>query len=211
MDYNNTSTVLPTRKVTRWISKLSDTLIQLLLVILIRSRNIASIKLPLFCDDLVDVEVINPDCLNNSLYAQVERYNSVLSQALEQHAPMKERCVKRLPNYPWFNENILTEKKIRRQLENKWKKSHLEIDRQMYCHQKQIVNQQIKRAKWQYHKELFSEVANYQRTIFRLNDRLLHRRKSSPLPKCESRRIWLRASTCSLLIKQNASETSLKD
>ena len=56
----------------------------------IRSRNIASIKLPLFCDDLVDVEVINPDCLNNSLYAQVERYNSVLSQALEKHAPMKE-------------------------------------------------------------------------------------------------------------------------
>ena len=37
----------------------------------IRSRNIASIKLPLFCDDLVDVEVINPDCLNNSLYAKV--------------------------------------------------------------------------------------------------------------------------------------------
>ena len=60
----------------------------------IRSRNIASIKLPLFCDDLVDVEVINPDCLNNSLYAQVERYNNVLSQALEKHAPMKERCVK---------------------------------------------------------------------------------------------------------------------
>ena len=66
----------------------------------IRSRNIAAIKLPLFCDDLI--EVINPDCLNTSLYAQVERYNSVLSQALENHAPMKERCVKLHPDYPWF-------------------------------------------------------------------------------------------------------------
>ena len=74
----------------------------------IRSRNIAAIKLPLFCDDLVDVEVTNPNCLNNSLYAQVERYSSVLSHPLEKHEPIKERCVKLRPHYPWFNENILT-------------------------------------------------------------------------------------------------------
>ena len=67
-------------------------------------------------------------------------------------------------------------------------KSHLEIDRQFYCHQKQMVNQQIKRAKSQYYNELFSEVAKDQRQIFRLTDRLLHRRKSSPLPMCESQK-----------------------
>ena len=101
---------------------------------------------------------------------------------------MKERCVKLRPNYPWFNENILTEKKIRRQLESKWRKSHLEIVRQIYCQQKQMVNRQIKRAKSQYYNDLFSEVAKDQRQIFRLTDKLLHRRKSSPLPKCESQK-----------------------
>ena len=101
---------------------------------------------------------------------------------------MKERCVKLRPNYPWFNENILTEKKIRRQLESKWRKSHLEIDRQIYCQQKQMVNRQIKRAKSQYYNDLFSEVAKDQRQIFRLTVKLLHRRKSSPLPMCESQK-----------------------
>ena len=50
-----------------------------------------------------------------------------------------------------------------------------------------MVNRQIKRAQSQYY-ELFSEVAKDQRQIFRLTDRLLHRRKSSPLPKCESQK-----------------------
>ena len=51
-----------------------------------------------------------------------------------------------------------------------------------------MVNRQIKRAKSQYYNKLFSEVAKDQRHIFRLTDRLLHRRKSSPLPKCESQK-----------------------
>ena len=79
---------------------------------------------------------------------------------------MKEQCVKLRPKYPWFNENILTEKKLRRQLENKWSKSRLEI----YCNQKQIVNQQIKRAKSQYYNELFGNMAKDQRQIFHLTD-----------------------------------------
>jgi len=73
----------------------------------IRSRIIAAIKQPLLYDNLVDVEVINPDCLNNSLFAH------------EEHAPMQERCAKLRPHYPHFNENIMTEKRIRRKLENK--------------------------------------------------------------------------------------------
>ena len=51
-----------------------------------------------------------------------------------------------------------------------------------------MINRQIKRAKSQYYNELFSEVAKDQRHIFRLTDRLLQRRKSSPLPKCESQK-----------------------
>ena len=45
-----------------------------------------------------------------------------------------------------------------------------------------MVNRQTKRAKSQYYNELFSEVAKD------LTDRLLHRQKSSPLPKCESQK-----------------------
>ena len=51
-----------------------------------------------------------------------------------------------------------------------------------------MVNQQIKRAKSQYYNELFSEMAKDQRHIFRLTDRLLHRRKCSHLPKCDSQK-----------------------
>ena len=51
-----------------------------------------------------------------------------------------------------------------------------------------MVNRQIKRANSQYYHELFSEVARDQRQIFCLTDWLLHRRKCSPLPKCESQK-----------------------
>ena len=57
-----------------------------------------------------------------------------------------------------------------------------------YYHQKQMVNGQIIQAKSQYYNELFSEVPKSQRQIFRLTDRLLHRRKSSPHPKCQSQK-----------------------
>ena len=69
------------------------------------------------------------------------------------------------PKYPWLNENIVTEKNIRRQLENKWRTPQFEIESYMYCHQKQMVNQQIKQAKSQYYNELLGEVTEDQREI----------------------------------------------
>ena len=114
------------------------------------------------------------------LSAQVEQYNGILSRALDKHAPVKQRSITLHHNSPWYTDAVRAAKKKRRQIENKWRRTHLEIDRQLYCEQKKLVIHLIERAKSNYYNELFADHSKDQKQIYRLTDKPLHKNKSSP-------------------------------
>ena len=58
----------------------------------------------------------NIDFVNNDIDSCVEMYENVLQTTLDKHAPAKTRTVKLSTESPWFNDDIRTARKKRRQL-----------------------------------------------------------------------------------------------
>ena len=61
-------------------------------------------------------------------------YNSTISFLLDKYAP---ETVKRVPDRPasaWYHSTIRDAKRARRRAERRWRKSGLEVHRQLYSH-----------------------------------------------------------------------------
>ena len=87
------------------------------------------------------------DIENSDLYTSQERsleesetqYNDVLGDLLEKHAPLKTKWLTIRPAAPWVNDNILSARKERRRMERRWRLSRLNVDREIFMNQKDIV------------------------------------------------------------------------
>ena len=114
------------------------------------TRRLRAIDVNLFGQDIIQ-SLSSIDFVNDNVDTCVSKYNDMLSNLLGKHAPAKKRRVMIRPNTPWFNDEIHAAKCERRDLEHKWRKSKLEIDRQMYCEQRQVVKHMIEEAKTSYY------------------------------------------------------------
>ena len=97
----------------------------------------------------------------------VDQYNKTLANIFDDHAPAKTRTIIIRLNLPWYNDLIREEKNKRRQLEKKWRRSKLEIDRQSYQEQRQFVISLTNNTKINYYSELIKYSANDQKQIFK--------------------------------------------
>ena len=77
----------------------------------------------------------------------VDNYDTVLRNILDNHAPLKRRSITIRPSNPWYTPEIDTAKKLRKQLERRWRKTNLEIDRQLFKSQRMVVVNMINDAK----------------------------------------------------------------
>ena len=89
--------------------------------------------------------------LSDDMDYAIDTYNTDLTAIIDKHAPIKTRTVIVRPHTPWHNDDIRSQKCLRRQLERKWRKSDMETDRLAYCHQRQLVTSIIYTAKLEYH------------------------------------------------------------
>ena len=101
------------------------------------TRRLKAINTTLFGQEIIQ-SLSSIDFVADSFDTCVGKYNNLLSNLLDKHAPAKKRRVMVRPNTPWFNEEIHAAKLKRRELEHTWRKSKLEIDRQLYCKQRQV-------------------------------------------------------------------------
>ncbi|XP_044167945.1 cilia- and flagella-associated protein 91-like isoform X1 [Acropora millepora] len=67
-------------------------------------------------------------------------FEITLTNLLNTHAPIKKRAITLRPYAPWYNDSIDVEKRKRRKLERRWRKSSLNTDRQLCITQCGIVN-----------------------------------------------------------------------
>ena len=78
----------------------------------VTSRKIKAININSLVDDIEQSQIFNHDisCINE----MADIYNSELSRIVDHHAPLITRNITIRPAAPWYNEEIRSEKRIRR-------------------------------------------------------------------------------------------------
>ena len=147
-------------------------------------RKLRAVNKDDFCSDVLKSSLISSPA--SSLDKLCEQYHSELSHLVDAHAPLRKRLVSSRPVSPWYTEEISSEKRKRRQLERRWRKSQMFIDRQLYTEQCTVVKELIKSSKMMYYSTLIDDNKSDHKALFRIIDSLLHRKPEKLYPSCNS-------------------------
>jgi hypothetical protein len=147
---------------------------------LITFRNIKGINKEEFKQDIsFNMAEVN---YSQNLETLVTSYNEKLGEILDKHAPKQTKLVTIRNPTPWNTEEIRPEKRNRRRLESKWRKSKLEVDLQAYKTQKKKYNDMLNQKRSDYYSELVKQNAGDPKSLFKVINSALHRKEDTPLP-----------------------------
>ena len=134
-------------------------------------------------------DIQSNDCLNGNALKDitdceqcVQMYNEAARSVLDKHAPEKTKTVTVRPKSEWYNQEVDTARKEKRQFERKWRATGLTVHRQMYCEARNRLMKTIASSKKDHISQKISESSNSQKELFNCLDRLFHKSKSSCLP-----------------------------
>jgi len=146
-------------------------------------RNLTGVDTEQFREDLVRSKLLSDP--PSDVEELAELYDETLSQLLDKHAPLVRKRVVDRKNCEWFNEEVKKAKEERRLAENRWRKSKLEVHRQIYKTSRNNYSQTVKRVKTEYIKEQLASSSGNSRKTQDIVDRLLGKDSASPvLPLC---------------------------
>ena len=100
-------------------------------------------------------------------------YDSTLHKILDKHAPERQITITVRPNTFWMNDDILNEKRVRRKCESTWRRTHLEIHRQIFISQRVKVTSMIQAAKVAYYQEKIIQCGHDQKALFNIVNSLM--------------------------------------
>ncbi|XP_038049729.1 uncharacterized protein LOC119723237 [Patiria miniata] len=147
-------------------------------------RKITAIDPTKFKDDIATSPLIT--CPADTPDTLVDQYNSVLCKLLDSHAPPKTCKIVDKPKIPWYNNDIAEAKRKRRQLERRWRKSKLQIHREMFQSQRDLVKSKYRYYQTNYYSEKIQGCDGDQRALFQVINHLLHKKTSPILPSFSS-------------------------
>ena len=111
------------------------------------SRNYKNIDIEAFAQD---VSSHFPNITRAATLEEIKnlltKYDTIVSELMDKHAPMKTRLVKMRPKAPWVNQEMLAEKRILRSLERRWRRSKNVNDRTRYKEFKKNYNRSLGEA-----------------------------------------------------------------
>ena len=125
-----------------------------------------------------------PSCDIHGLFADelLSVYNSQLRNILNDLAPVKTRRVPVRPEAEWYSQGLREAKQIRRQAERAWRKSGLEVHRQVYMEKRNDVNSLIKESKVKFYKDMIDNSKNDTKQLFMVVNKLLGKKVKSAFP-----------------------------
>ena len=120
-----------------------------------------------------------------SVSEAVQQYDDTLKHIIDKHAPVITKEVKIRPNTSWYTSDIAQEKRKRRKLERKWRKSRLQVDRDIFKSQRLHVTSLITKAKQVHYSEKIQNATNH-KELYGVCNELLNKKKLSILPEYDS-------------------------
>jgi hypothetical protein len=131
---------------------------------------------------------INSDIASSELLKAIDTppedahniYDRTLRNILDKHAPVKSITVSMRPVTYWMNDNILKEKRLRRKCEGTWRRTHLEVHRQIFIEQRRKVNTMIQSAKISHYRDKIIQCGNDQKALFNIITSLTKGTDQSP-------------------------------
>ena len=148
-------------------------------------RKLKSIDMQTFRDEISNSALASPSSIVDDLEQLTAVYDLTLSSLVDKHAPLKTRIVTVRPSASWYNENIMTEKRKRRKLERRWRRTGLAEDRVRFIDQCRVVNKCVEKARMDYYSGVIAENQSDPKRLFATFDKLLHRKSKAKLPHSE--------------------------
>ena len=99
---------------------------------------------------------------------------------LDRHAPKRTRFVTLRPDAPWFDDGLGTAKQEKRRCEPQWRKSGLEVHRQIYQQQCAVYRNLLENAKTAYQRVTVECCDD--RDLFRVVNKFVNGKKPTILP-----------------------------
>ena len=134
-------------------------------------RNFKEMDIEGFKEALIDK--VNNLSLTGDVDSILAAYNTAVAACVDEFAPQKSCLRSTRVRNPWFNEEILVARRVRRRTERKWIKSSSETDHTAFKLANRHVNDLIVKAKQKYFMELLCK-ANV-KTVFQTVNNLLHK------------------------------------
>ena len=145
-------------------------------------RDLKKVDMKAFEEDIQSHNFVNM----SDLEPLVVEYDNVLNAALEKYAPLKTKSFKTTRLSPWYTDEIRDAKRVRRQLERKWRKSKSLDSKAAYLAQRRLVSNMMSSARTNHFSTLVNDNCQNPRNLFRIIDALLHRNKKSRFPPSDS-------------------------
>ena len=111
-----------------------------------------------------------------------EQYQETLSRILENHAPKVSIQVRQRALNPWYSSDIAEAKLDHRRLERRWRRSKLEVDRQLFVEARNNVSRLLMDAKTSFYSARIHELSGNQKAFFSEMNHLLHKPTETPPP-----------------------------
>jgi DNA-directed RNA polymerase subunit F len=147
-------------------------------------RKMKAINICEFKNDIQNSEMYSAPAI--AVSALVDQYNSVLTELLDKHAPIKTKTVTSRPTCPWYNAEIAEAKRTRKKAERRWKRTKLVVHQDMYKSLKHGVNSLIEKSKREYYQGLVNDNSNNSKKLYKVVNTLLNKTNEQHLPSHDS-------------------------
>ena len=147
------------------------------------SRNWKSVDVEKFKEDVGNAEFsVDSDLVSES----VHQYDRILHALTEKYAPLRKKNISIRPRAQWFTTELSEEKRKKRRLERRYRRTGAPKDIQAFNEQCVYYCQLLSTTRQSFYINKIQENTGDQRVLFFVVDKLLHRKTEPQLPVHEN-------------------------
>ena len=105
-----------------------------------------------------------------------------LTHVLDKHAPLQRKIIHQRQRVPWYSDQVLAAKRMRRKVERKWRSSNSTHDLKEYKSARNFATNLIKKAHSDFYENLIQENSSDQGKLFKISKQLLNQSFEVPFP-----------------------------
>lgn len=153
----------------------------------ITTRKLRHVNTETLCTAIEDSNIKSKVENAKTVCEKLDIFNSTLIGIIDTLAPARTKTITIRPKTHWFCEDIKNAKREKRKAERKWRRTKLEVDRQIYVKLKQDTNNLITRCKEKYVKDNIVENKHDTKALYRILNGLVNPEASEKaLPQNDS-------------------------